>query len=75
MHTREHSKGAIKMYKPGDEVIYFGSNQKMYGENGVIVCKIATGIWKVGFDGGVELFAGEQELKEGSWSYKRGLFD
>jgi hypothetical protein len=65
----------ITMYKPGNEVIYFGGNKKYYGENAIIVDKLAIGIWKVRVDGGVELFARETELKEGSWSYKKGLFD
>ena len=63
------------MYKPGDEVIYFGANSKQYGKNGKIVTELTAGIWRVRLDGGLEILASEQDLKAGSWCYARGLFD
>ncbi len=62
------------MYKPGNEVIYFGDIRKQYGKNGKIVTELAAGIWKVRLDGGLEILAKEQDLRAGSWQYSRGLF-
>ena len=63
------------MYKPGDEVIYFGDIRKHYGKNGIIINALAANVWKVKLDGGIEVFAKEQDLRAGSWQYSRGLFD
>ena len=63
------------MYKPGDEIIYFGANRKLYGKNDIIINALAADVWKVRLDGGFEILAKEQDLRAGSWQYSRGLFD
>ena len=63
MWTRERSKGAIKMYKPGDEVIYYGSNARLYGHLGTIISKFGSDGWRVRLEDGHDIFAAESDLQ------------
>lgn len=52
------------MYKPGDEVIYYGGHTKLYGHLGTIISKFGSNGWRVRLEDGHDIFATEDDLQQ-----------
>ena len=51
-------------YKPGDKVIYYGSNARLYGHLGTIISKFGSDGWRVRLEDGNDIFAAEDDLQQ-----------